>query len=143
VYLTWVGSCLTRKQYTILERLARSKHSSFLRKFVSYDRKKFYNSVPRLLSEHISWCNVISPTCRFVNETKGQLYLNLANLSVNLEGAYSRALLTPPNYPPKLESLSYFVFDNLVGGNALAYLITGHHEQNLTCVVYKQATAVD
>jgi hypothetical protein len=28
---------------TILERLARDKHSSFLRKFITHGRKKFYN----------------------------------------------------------------------------------------------------
>jgi len=41
--LTWVGFCLTCKHCTILERLARSKHSSLLQKFVTYGRKKFYN----------------------------------------------------------------------------------------------------
>jgi hypothetical protein len=31
------------KNYTILERLARSKHSSLLRKFANYGGKKVYN----------------------------------------------------------------------------------------------------
>jgi hypothetical protein len=44
---TRVGSGLTCKHYTRLERLARDKHSSLLQKFVTYGRKKFYNIVPR------------------------------------------------------------------------------------------------
>ncbi len=51
VLLEWcfprVGSDLTRKHYTRLERLVGDKHSSLLRKFVNYDRKKFYDTVPR------------------------------------------------------------------------------------------------
>ncbi len=35
------------KQYTRLERLVGEKHSSLLQKFVSYGRKKFYNTGPR------------------------------------------------------------------------------------------------
>jgi hypothetical protein len=38
---------LAHKQKTKLERLARYKHSSLLRKFVTYGRKKFYNIGPR------------------------------------------------------------------------------------------------
>ncbi len=34
---------LTHKHYVRLERLARDKHTSKLRKFVNYRRKKFYN----------------------------------------------------------------------------------------------------
>ncbi len=34
---------LTHKHYTRLERLNRNKHSSLLRTFVNYGRKKFYN----------------------------------------------------------------------------------------------------
>jgi hypothetical protein len=45
---TWVGSCLTHKHYTILEKLARTQHSSLVQKFTIYDRKKFYNIGP--------WC---------------------------------------------------------------------------------------
>jgi hypothetical protein len=37
----------TLKRYTILERLAMDKHSSLLRKFVTYDCKKFYKICPR------------------------------------------------------------------------------------------------
>jgi hypothetical protein len=40
---TWVGSCLTCKHFNILERLSRDEHSCLLQKFVTYDRKKFYN----------------------------------------------------------------------------------------------------
>ncbi len=36
----------TRKHKTKLERLARDKHSSLLRKFVNYGNKKFYNIDP-------------------------------------------------------------------------------------------------
>jgi hypothetical protein len=43
---TWVGSCLTCKHYTILERLARDKHSSLFRKFATYGCKKFCNIGP-------------------------------------------------------------------------------------------------
>ncbi len=39
---TWVGSCLTLKHHTILERLARDEHSSLLHKFVNYDRIKSF-----------------------------------------------------------------------------------------------------
>jgi hypothetical protein len=45
---TWVGSWLTHKHYTILERLAGDKHSSLFQKFVAYDCKKFYNIGPRM-----------------------------------------------------------------------------------------------
>jgi hypothetical protein len=34
---------LTHKHKTRLERLARDKHSSLLRRFINYDRKQFYN----------------------------------------------------------------------------------------------------
>jgi hypothetical protein len=34
-----------------LERLARGKRSSLLRKFVNYDRKKFYNTDCQMLME--------------------------------------------------------------------------------------------
>jgi len=43
---TWVGSGLTRKHYTRLERLVREKHSSFLQKSVNYASKKFYRIGP-------------------------------------------------------------------------------------------------
>ncbi len=46
---TQVGSGLTCKQLTKLKRFARNKCSSFLQKFVTYDRKKFYNIAPRSL----------------------------------------------------------------------------------------------
>jgi hypothetical protein len=41
--LLMIGSSLTCKHYTILERLVRSEHSSLLQKLVIYDRKMFYN----------------------------------------------------------------------------------------------------
>ncbi len=34
--------CFTRKHQTKLERLARDKHSRYLRKIVNYGHKKFY-----------------------------------------------------------------------------------------------------
>ncbi len=40
------GSCLTRKHCAILKRLVRDKLSSLLQKFVTYDRKNFYNICP-------------------------------------------------------------------------------------------------
>jgi hypothetical protein len=40
---TWVGHGLARKHWTRLERLARDKHPSLLRKSVNYGRKRFYN----------------------------------------------------------------------------------------------------
>ncbi len=43
---TWVGSCLTCKYYTILERLASDEHSCLLRKFITYGCKKFYKNCP-------------------------------------------------------------------------------------------------
>ncbi len=41
------GRRLTHKYYTRLERLARDKHSSLLRKSVNYDRNKFYDTGSR------------------------------------------------------------------------------------------------
>ncbi len=41
---------LTHKQQTKLERLARYKHSSLLRKFVNYEPDKFHNIGPRVQS---------------------------------------------------------------------------------------------
>ncbi len=43
---TWISSCLTCRHLTRLERLARVKHSSLLHKWLIYDCKKYYNSVP-------------------------------------------------------------------------------------------------
>jgi hypothetical protein len=44
---TQVGSGLTRKHYTRMERLASNKQSSLFRKFVNYDNKMFYKIGPR------------------------------------------------------------------------------------------------
>ncbi len=38
----WVGSGLTHKHQTRLERLARDNHSKLIQKFVNYGHKKFY-----------------------------------------------------------------------------------------------------
>jgi hypothetical protein len=46
-FTSWVGSCLTCKHNTILERLVREEYFSLLRKFVTYSRKTFYNIGPR------------------------------------------------------------------------------------------------
>ncbi len=43
---TWVGSGLTHKHQTRLEKLGKDKRSSLLRKFVTYGRKKFYRIGP-------------------------------------------------------------------------------------------------
>ncbi len=40
---TWVGSGLTNKHQTRLEKLARNNHVSLLQKFINYSRKNFYN----------------------------------------------------------------------------------------------------
>jgi hypothetical protein len=45
-YFTQVSSCLTLKHQTRLERLARDKHSSLLRKIVNYGRKSFIRFAP-------------------------------------------------------------------------------------------------
>jgi hypothetical protein len=42
-----LGSFLTHKRYTIPERLAGSKYSNLLQKFVTNSRKKFYNIASR------------------------------------------------------------------------------------------------
>jgi len=42
MYFHWLGSSLTHRLFTNLERPARDKHSCFLRIFVNYDRKKFW-----------------------------------------------------------------------------------------------------
>jgi hypothetical protein len=44
---TLVGSGLTHKHWTRLEKLARDKHSIILRKSINYGQKKFYNIGPR------------------------------------------------------------------------------------------------
>ena len=41
---TQVGSSLTHKHYTKLEKLAKDKPISLLRKLVNYGRKKSYNT---------------------------------------------------------------------------------------------------
>ncbi len=46
---TWVGSGLTRKHSSRLERLAQDKRSSLLWKDVTYGRKKCYDISPGLL----------------------------------------------------------------------------------------------
>jgi hypothetical protein len=43
-HFNFVGSGLTRKHFTRLERLARNKHPSLLWKVVTYGRKKFYKN---------------------------------------------------------------------------------------------------
>jgi hypothetical protein len=43
---TWIGSGLTRKHYTRLERLAWEKHSSLLDPYVSYGEKSFVTTNP-------------------------------------------------------------------------------------------------
>jgi hypothetical protein len=47
--LTWVGLNLTKKHYTMLERLARDKWSSLLQKIVTYSRKKFITLTPEMV----------------------------------------------------------------------------------------------
>ncbi len=47
---TWVGSNLTHKHYTKLEKLATNKYSSLLRRFINYSHKKFYNIETRSLA---------------------------------------------------------------------------------------------
>ncbi len=42
-----VGTGLTCKHYTRVERLARDKHFTLLRKSVNYGRNKFYNIGPK------------------------------------------------------------------------------------------------
>jgi hypothetical protein len=42
----WVGSGLTHKHQTRLERLARDNHSKLVQKFVNYGHKKFYRIGP-------------------------------------------------------------------------------------------------
>ncbi len=44
-----VGSCITNKRQTRLEKLAREKHSSLLRKFETCGRKKFITLSPGLI----------------------------------------------------------------------------------------------
>ncbi len=54
-----VSSCFTNRHQTWLERLALDKHSSLLRKFVNYGRKKFYNIGPWCQSyKKIYGCNL-------------------------------------------------------------------------------------
>jgi hypothetical protein len=46
-YSTEIGSGLLRRHQTRLEKLARDKHSSLLRKSIKYGCKKFHNVVSR------------------------------------------------------------------------------------------------
>jgi hypothetical protein len=50
---THVGSGLTHKHLTRLEKLSRGEHSSLLQKFVNYDSKKFHNIGPRPKVSHL------------------------------------------------------------------------------------------
>jgi hypothetical protein len=43
-----VGSSLTCKHFTRLERLSRDKHSGLLQKPLNYSHKKFYNTGPMI-----------------------------------------------------------------------------------------------
>jgi hypothetical protein len=43
-----LGASLTHKHFTWLKRLVTDKHSSLLRKFVNYGRKKFYGIGTRI-----------------------------------------------------------------------------------------------
>jgi hypothetical protein len=45
-YIAQVGSCLTHKHRTRLERPARDKHPRFFGKFINYGHKKFCNIGP-------------------------------------------------------------------------------------------------
>ncbi len=54
IILYQVGSGLTRKHKTGLERLTRDKHSSLIRESANNDSKKFYNLGPGLNSFYIS-----------------------------------------------------------------------------------------
>ncbi len=47
-----VGSCITNKQQTKLERLPRDKHSSLLRKFQNFGRKSFITLGPVGVEKH-------------------------------------------------------------------------------------------
>jgi hypothetical protein len=49
--ITWVGSCLTHKHYTSLERLTGDKRTSLLRTFRKFRRKKFYKIFTRIVSD--------------------------------------------------------------------------------------------
>jgi hypothetical protein len=86
-----VGSRLTHKHRTRLERLARDKHSSLLQTFLDYDRKKFCNS-----------------------ETCGQCYKTFMVVNTFLVlHFYGRLLVSPANIRPSWKGFS--------GTNALAY----------------------
>ncbi len=55
--LVWAPG-LTNKYLTRLERFAKDKHSTLLRIFKNYDRKKFYNISPL-------WCLILQPVSSF------------------------------------------------------------------------------
>jgi hypothetical protein len=66
-HLIGVGSGLTSKYWSMVERLARGKQSSLLLTFVKYGRKKFHNIGPRKKSlgrircqfhKHFYLCNL-------------------------------------------------------------------------------------
>jgi hypothetical protein len=51
---TRLGSGLTYKHHTRLERLARDKHSSLLQKFVNYGHKKVYRIGPWYVTGYVT-----------------------------------------------------------------------------------------
>ncbi len=68
-----VGSCCTNRPQARLERRATDKHSSLLRTFINYGRKKFYNIAPgaNVIKLHLSLIYGFSYQARvFVRQSK-------------------------------------------------------------------------
>jgi hypothetical protein len=68
-FFTRVGSSLTRKHQTRLERLAKDKHPRLLRKSVNYGRKKFYSTGPR--SDKFLVCFGVKNGLAYLNNPDG------------------------------------------------------------------------
>jgi hypothetical protein len=85
-----VGSGLTHKHWTRLERPATDKHSSLLQKSVNYRHKKFYSTGYRLLEIVVSFAtaNIIAPSA-LPNKSKLNTipwYSNLLSLNKEIHG---------------------------------------------------------
>ncbi len=67
---TRVGSGLSRKHYTRLERLATDKHLSLLRKSVNYGRKMFYSTGP--------WCQGLKTHSSYLTTGSNKLECHIS-----------------------------------------------------------------
>ncbi len=111
---TLVGSGLTCKHQTRLERLSQNKHCSLLRKFVNYARKKFYNIG--------AWCPQYQQYPKFIQ----RLVLACSHpidLQSNGEISSVNIMLDGTMYPS--QKLAHFVLSEKTEVNKTHHLIPG------------------